>query len=79
MFSAVKYTQKNGNRKARDENVDPTFRDSWDDLWAVVDRNMVAMPGIIDVPVCSESDASTNWLLHYGDSKPRYYSYPCDR
>ncbi|KAK2760814.1 hypothetical protein FQN54_002052 [Arachnomyces sp. PD_36] len=78
--SAVKYYQKYGNRKAPEDHQDPTFTDTWDQFWDVVDNNhVVAAPGVIDVPVCTDKEASNNWLFHAGDDLPRYYSYPCNK
>ncbi|KAL1954115.1 hypothetical protein VTO42DRAFT_1739 [Malbranchea cinnamomea] len=77
--SAVRYTKKYGNRQKLDEGRDPKFEDTWDQVWEILDGNMVRAPGVIDIPVCKEPEARNNWKFHFGDSKPRYYAYPCNK
>lgn len=77
--SAVQWTKKHGNRHEREDGPDATFSNSWDQLWDVIEGNMVRAPGVVDIPVCPEPEARNNWFSHYGDDTPRFYEYPCNK
>ena len=77
-YSAVKWTKEHGNRKNVEDGPEATFDDSWDQLWDVIEGNMVRVPGVVDIPVCSVSEARENWKQHFWDDTPRYYEYPCN-
>lgn len=78
--SAVKYTKAHGNRKSKDEStIDPTSDEGLDRLREIAfGGNMLKTPGVVDIPVCSEKEASENWYSHHSKKKPRYHSYPCN-